>query len=117
MFLETDVKKVLFDNKDTLFQGLTNGDEHVKWLITQPHYMDIINGFVDAAYILKKSNPEHGSVSLIIEFLRWQTAVGEREGVFKINNRYKSILSRLIPVLDPNFKDYFVTRQKPSENV
>ena len=56
------------------------------------------------------SHKSRFSARAIMEVIRWETMVHERDKTFKINNNYVADLSRLVMEVKPELKGYFQIR-------
>lgn len=83
-------------------------DDFVSWLGKNPA---IWQGFVNKAVTAwLGSHKSRFGAKAIIEILRWESFVSDRDITFKINNNYASDMARLVMDLKPEMKGYFRIR-------
>lgn len=69
--------------------------------------------FENEANKLWNRGRRHYSSRTIIEFLRHETALFEKDGVFKVNNIWAPDMARLYMLRYPEKHDFFETRRMP----
>lgn len=70
--------------------------------------LPVLDCFIDRAFQAKLAGHEHFSARTILEVMRWETSVKEKDAGFKLNNNRTPLLSyitmRLFPELDGFFR-------------
>lgn len=82
-----------------------------RWL-TQ-HWF-IYEEFERRAFKLWKSGRRHYGARSIWETMRYDSAIGELDGDFKLNDHRPPCLARLVMLMNPTMKDFFETRVAPT---
>lgn len=83
-------------------------DDFKKWLVDNPAVWQAFTSKVTEAYM--HSHKSRFSARAIMEIIRWETMVHERDITFKINNNYVADLARLVMEVQPQLKGYFQIR-------
>jgi hypothetical protein len=60
-------------------------------------------------------NVRHFGSMAIINNIRWQSALAEKDDQYKINNLRAPDLSRLFAIMNPQHKDFFFQRKRKGE--
>ena len=82
--------------------------DFILWLSENPH---IWQAFVQKAIQAhRRAHKQRFSARAIIEVLRWETMLQERDTTFKISNTYVADLARLVMDEIPRLQGYFNTR-------
>jgi len=82
--------------------------EFLGWLFVNPH---VWRAFAEKAVQARKyENRGRFGAKAIIEFLRWDTVVAEKDITFKINNNNAPDLARLVMDVIPSMRGYFQIR-------
>jgi hypothetical protein len=71
---------------------------------------DIYVRFVTLAKQIKSTGREYYSSKMIVNVIRWETDLREKHSVFKINDKYQSLLGRILEWHDPCFRGFFRKR-------
>lgn len=66
--------------------------------------------FERRAFRLISRGYSHGSAYEIVENIRWQSRLAERESEFKINNNYRPDLARLFEDMNEKHRGFFRNR-------
>ena len=72
-----------------------------------PHVYDLIVRF---ATELRLAGRKRLSISLIVERVRWESAIKTTGDVFKINNNFSALYTRKLEREHPEFDGLFATR-------
>ena len=80
----------------------------ISWLGKNPV---IWQGFANKAVLANSgSHKSRFGAKAIIEILRWESFVSDKDKTFKINNNYASDMARLVMDLKPEMRGYFRIR-------
>ena len=64
-----------------------------------------------------QSGYKHFGAQMIIEHIRWRTAVVQKDLDFKINNDYAAFYTRMFIIEYPSYADYFRTRTSVADEL
>jgi hypothetical protein len=64
-----------------------------------------------------QSGYKHFGAQMIIEHIRWRTAIVKGDHDFKINNDFASFYSRMFILEYPSYSDYFRTRTSVADEL
>ncbi len=64
-----------------------------------------------------QSGYKHFGSQMIIEKIRWQTAIVKGDHDFKINNDFAAFYSRMFTMEYPSYSDYFRTRKSVADEL
>ncbi len=64
-----------------------------------------------------QSGYKHFGAQMIIEKIRWQSAIVKKDHDFKINNDFASFYSRMFILEYPSYSDYFRTRTSVADEL
>ena len=86
-----------------------------KWWGWHKENPQVYSMFSSYAHALINAGLTHSSAWLIINRMRWQTAIETKGGVFKISNDYIAYYARLWMVHNPKYDGFFRTKQLKDE--
>ena len=78
---------------------------------------DVYQGFKNLAFEMKNTGRTRYSAQAIIYVLRWESDLKTTGDVFKINNDFTSIYSRLMCHHYPEFRNFFELRVMPNKGM
>lgn len=82
--------------------------DFLKWLMENPVVWAEFKRKVNRAYL--NGHKTRFNSRALLEVIRWETMVSEREKTFKINNNFAADLARLAMEVAPHLRGYFQTR-------
>ena len=83
-------------------------DDFVSWLGKNPAIWQMFTQ--KALYAFRGDHKTRFGSKAILEILRWESFVSDKDKTFKINNNYASDMARLVMDLKPEMRGYFRIR-------
>lgn len=101
-----------FDQIERLTMTKSRKQEWWEWHKANPHVYDLFKHFTFRA--IERGHTKL-SAWLIINRIRWETAIETKGGDFKISNDYIAYYSRLFMAHHPRYKGFFVIKKMKYE--
>lgn len=76
------------------------------------HNAEIYNEVEARAIQVRKSGRDRFAVRVIIESVRWNTLLRDKDATFKINNNWVSGIARLVMAVNPQLQGMFELREQ-----
>jgi hypothetical protein len=100
----------LIDSSPFLLDGVDSSIQKRfrSWVVVNMH---VLNRFEEHAIELRqKGNRKRYGIKMILERLRWDSAIAENGQEYKINNNFPSCISRVLMALNPELRGMFQVR-------
>tara|TARA_B100000212_G_scaffold151870_2_gene114348 strand:+ start:3736 stop:4038 length:303 start_codon:yes stop_codon:yes gene_type:complete len=92
----------LQDKKPTLFERWG------EWHRINPHVYDMFERFT---FDLIRAGVEQSSAWLIVNRMRWETALKTKGEKFRISNDYIALYARFFMIQNPEYQGFFKTKE------